>query len=345
MTLGIQWHGTAIVKLKLCGLFNAHINRLGSYWDNHVFDLLDLTLLGDYLWSTSPRFFYVPLGIQWHRTAIVMIKVLVIHSREFNDSTDAQALCLATIKNVLKDDCHQAEALAQFQWICQRNGKVAVSLSKNPVWVYRPSTLGTWYFCEKTASWRNPLGDRFSSPNSPRAWTMSFQHPLWSCCSDPKDRGPQTNPSDAGYTHYHWHCQALLLFEMREKGGIGSGDLDGPQEYRPAIPPDNLGWTTGVSPWDSSWSPGLNHRSVSLRFLLIAARPDGELRWVCVLCLCVCCHSPGLKRLQERMWWRRELQWVVLPIAEARFKHHGRWVSTVKRPRLQRNVWDDSPSL
>ena len=36
-------------------------------------------------------------------------KVLVIHSRDFNDSTDAQALCLAIIKNVLKDDLAHAK--------------------------------------------------------------------------------------------------------------------------------------------------------------------------------------------------------------------------------------------
>ena len=29
-----------IDKLKLFGLFNVHANPSGSYWDNHVFDLL-----------------------------------------------------------------------------------------------------------------------------------------------------------------------------------------------------------------------------------------------------------------------------------------------------------------
>ena len=55
-------------------MFKVHINRARSYWDNHVFDLLLSRLwLGDDLLSMSPMFFWVPLGIQWHRTAIIVI--------------------------------------------------------------------------------------------------------------------------------------------------------------------------------------------------------------------------------------------------------------------------------
>ena len=30
----------AVVNIQLFGFFNVHINRSGSCWDNHVFDLL-----------------------------------------------------------------------------------------------------------------------------------------------------------------------------------------------------------------------------------------------------------------------------------------------------------------
>ena len=43
-----------------------HIYRSRYYWSNHVFGLDDFL-------STCQRFFNVPLGIQWLRTAIIMI--------------------------------------------------------------------------------------------------------------------------------------------------------------------------------------------------------------------------------------------------------------------------------
>ena len=58
------------LKFKLCGLLNSTSTSQGlagiiMLWPS------SLTLPGDDLLSTSPRFFYMPLGIQWHGTAII----------------------------------------------------------------------------------------------------------------------------------------------------------------------------------------------------------------------------------------------------------------------------------
>ena len=62
------------IKLKLVGLFNVHIiNHSGWYRDNHVLGIVFWPCLEMTYYQFSPRFFYMPLRIQWHGTATTVI--------------------------------------------------------------------------------------------------------------------------------------------------------------------------------------------------------------------------------------------------------------------------------
>ena len=63
--------------MQLFGSFNIRINCSGSYWDDHVFNLLFWPRPGDDLLSKFLRLSYVPLWIQWHRTVIIVISVTI----------------------------------------------------------------------------------------------------------------------------------------------------------------------------------------------------------------------------------------------------------------------------
>ena len=59
-------------ELKLFGLFNVNTNCSGSHWDNHVFDLVFWPCL-EITYYQRFQGFYVPLGIHWHGTTIIVI--------------------------------------------------------------------------------------------------------------------------------------------------------------------------------------------------------------------------------------------------------------------------------